>query len=162
MRVQYLLHFATIQPITTQTHAHTHILRDIANCEVVTAWVNGCTWNEALGISGLSPGDLARTLSRVLDALRQIGNLPFTAIRKYDYYDTNTEDNMVLSGPVEPRGIHPDLRRMCREAAKAINRYPVKDPLSFDVNDSGEEADDDVDDESILDDSDVSDNLMQQ
>ena len=31
----------------------------------------------------------------------------------------------------ESRGIHPEVRRLCRDAAKAINRYPVKDPLVF-------------------------------
>ena len=31
------------------------------------------------------------------------------------------------------RGLDPQVRRLCREAAKAINRYPVKDPLAFET-----------------------------
>jgi hypothetical protein len=39
----------------------------------------------------------------------------------------------------ESRGIHPEVRRLCRDAAKAINRYPVKDPLVF-ASDEEDEA----------------------
>lgn len=100
---------------------------DIANVQVVTAWADGCSWSEALRLSGgAPPGDLARTLSRVLDAVRQLGNLPFTPIRKDD-----------RRGKM-PRGIHPDVRDLCRDAARAINRYPVKDPFSFEA-DQGDE-----------------------
>lgn len=111
---------------------------DISNVEVVTAWADGCSWNEALRLSGgLPPGDLARTLSRVLDAVRQLGNLPFTPIRKEDIQSNDGTGVRRLS-----RGIHPDVRRLCRDAAKAINRYPVKDPFSFE-----EGGDEDVDSE---------------
>jgi hypothetical protein len=117
--------------------------RDISNCEVVTAWANGCSWNEALKISGSAPGDLARALSRVLDAVRQLGNLPFTPIRKSDL-DGSTDP--------APRGLHPDIRRLCRAAARAIDRYPVKDPLAFDSGgqepDESEEPDGSVEESS--------------
>ena len=109
--------------------------------EVVTAWADGCTWNEALRLSGgLPPGDLARTLSRVLDAVRQLGNLPFTPVRKEDMQ--NGENVRRPS-----RGIHPDVRRLCRNAAAAINRYPLKDPFSFE-----EGNDDDSDSEGVSED----------
>lgn len=97
---------------------------DISNCEVVTAWASGCSWQEALEISGSPPGDLARTLSRVLDAVRQLGNMPYSPIRKQE----------LLDGPVVwdvSWGLHPEIRRLCRDAARLINRYPVKDPLQF-------------------------------
>jgi superfamily II RNA helicase len=97
---------------------------DITNCEVVTAWAEGCTWSEAIEISGAAPGDLARILSRALDAVRQFGNLKFSALRKEDFEE---------GASVQPlaRGIHPDIRTLCRDAAKEMNRYPVKDPLPF-------------------------------
>ena len=117
--------------------SHTHTLySDISNCEVVTAWAGGCTWNEALQISGSAPGDLARILSRSLDAVRQLGNLPYVPVRRFDMTSA-------------PRGIHPEIRRLCREAARAINRYPVKDPLAFESGEEKNEEDDlDVDSES--------------
>jgi len=98
---------------------------DISNTEVVTAWAAGCSWSEALQISGTSPGDLARTLSRVLDAVRQLGNLPYVAIRRR----RSSHDDVAVVSP----GIHAEVRRLCREAAQAINRYPVKDPLAFET-----------------------------
>ena len=112
--------------------------RDITNCEVVTAWAGGCTWTEALQISGLPPGDLARTLSRALDALRQLGNLPYVPVRK-GYFD----------GSVSP-GIHPDVRRLCRQSAREINRYPLKDTLAFESGE-GEEEEEEYDEEIRLD-----------
>jgi hypothetical protein len=36
---------------------------DLSNFEVVSAWANGCSWSEALEISGAAPGDLTRILS---------------------------------------------------------------------------------------------------
>jgi superfamily II RNA helicase len=117
---------------------------DITNCAVVTSWAAGCTWNEALAISGVSPGDLARILSRALDGLRQLGNLPYSPVRR------------VEGIPLGSTGIHPEVRRLCRDAAKCVNRYPVKDPLALedpsvdvilvgidDDEDSKEEADSD-------------------
>jgi len=116
---------------------------DVSNCAVVTAWASGCTWNEALTISGSPPGDLARNLSRVLDAVRQLGNLPYRALRKEDFDESvggaNTADFS--------RGIHPDIRSLCRDAARAINRYPVKDPLQFSEIADEEEIDELLDDE---------------
>jgi hypothetical protein len=65
------------------------------------------------------------------------------------------------------RGIHPEVRRLCRDAAKAINRYPVKDPLVFagDEDDEGfdkEELDDtlDFDDDDEDDDNDELDDTL--
>ena len=98
---------------------------DISFVSVVTAWANGCSWNEALSLSGLPPGDLVRTLSRVLDAVRQLGNLPYEPIRKGDFG---------VGGQRVSLGIHPQVRRLCREAAIAIDRYPVKDPMSFETS----------------------------
>ena len=103
---------------------------ELSTCEVVTAWARGCSWSDALLISGAAPGDLARMLGRVLDALRQFSKLQFTPVRA-----TNGQ-KMALSP-----GIHPEVRRLCLEAAKGINRYPVKDPLPFDADD-----DDDISD----------------
>ena len=123
---------------------------DVANCKVVTAWAAGCTWSEALEISGSPPGDLARNLSRVLDAVRQLGNLPFRALRKGDFNKSNGD---VVIEAVS-RGLHPEIRNLCREAARAINRYPVKDPLQFaEIEDAEIEEEDifDVTDEENLD-----------
>jgi hypothetical protein len=122
---------------------------DIQNLPVVTAWTNGCTWNEAVQISGQPPGDLARTLSRVLDAVRQFGNLPFTPLRKQDLM--NDDDDGGSSTPLAAvsavcRGIHPDVRRLCREAAQGLNRYPVKDTLAMEGIDEEEEEEEDLDD----------------
>jgi len=102
---------------------------DLSHCEVVTAWANGCTWSEALDISGGAPGDLTRIIGRATDAVRQFGALKFNPIRKSDL-------NPAEGGAVDPlsRGIHSEVRRLCREAAKEMNRYPVKDPLPFDVD----------------------------
>jgi hypothetical protein len=108
----------------------------VSNCEVVTAWAGGCTWTEALQVSGLPPGDLARTLSRALDALRQLGNLPYRPVRRGDY-GGDESSNGVATSP----GIHPEIRRLCREAAKAINRYPVKDTLAFEGSDEEDDFD---------------------
>jgi superfamily II RNA helicase len=101
---------------------------ELSNCEVVTAWAGGCTWNEALEISGAAPGDLVRTLGRALDTLRQLGNLPFSPVRASDM---DGETVKTIS-----HGIHPEVRRLCRDAARAINRYPVKDPLPFDTEET--------------------------
>jgi hypothetical protein len=73
--------------------------------------------------------------------MRQLGNVAYTPIRKSDMDGT---------GSAEPRGLHPDLRRLCREAARAINRYPVKDTLSFESStedEDNEDEDDDLDDD---------------
>lgn len=104
---------------------------ELATCEVVTAWAAGCTWNEALEISGIAAGDLVRTLHRALDALRQLGNLSVNAARSLD--------SEIVQ--IEAPGLHPDIRRLCRDAANAMDRYPVKDPLPFaeEDEDDGEE-----------------------
>ena len=111
---------------------------ELSTCEVVTAWAGGCSWSDALLISGAAPGDLARMLGRVLDALRQYSKLHFTPVR------ANIGQKTVVSP-----GIHPEVRRLCLEAAKSINRYPVKDPLPFDTDD-----DDDISDNLDLDEED--------
>lgn len=97
---------------------------ELGNCEVVTAWAGGCSWSEALEISGSAPGDLSRILNRALDALRQFGNLPFSSVRA-----VGAESGVILP---ESSGIHPDLRYLCREAALNMDRYPLKDPLPLD------------------------------
>jgi len=130
--LQSLERLSEVQKLNNVDPGTRQINLDISNVEVVTAWADGCTWNEALRLSGgLPPGDLARTLSRVLDAVRQLGNLPFTPVRKEDM--RNDENARRTS-----RGIHPDVRRLCRNAAAAINRYPLKDPFSFDEGGNGE------------------------
>jgi hypothetical protein len=118
---------------------------ELSNCEVVTEWAAGCTWSEALQMSGAAPGDLVRTLGRALDALRQLGNLPFSPFRATDLDESTIKT-------VSP-GIHPEVRRMCRDAARAINRYPVKDPLPFDTDD--DEVEEEFDDAESGDDEDI-------
>jgi superfamily II RNA helicase len=104
------------------------LFSDLSSCQTVTAWADGCTWNEALQISGLPPGDLVRVLSRALDTLRQIGNLPYMPVRGDEMNTASIQ------------GIHPDIRQLCRKAAKAINRYPLKDPYSLQTNDDEEQG----------------------
>ena len=125
----------SVLPVVSKSHCYSLLFigSDISNCEVVTAWAAGCTWTEALRISGSPPGDLARTLSRVLDAVRQLGNLPFRPVRKQDLFGS-------VETATVSRGLDPAVRRLCREASHALNRYPVKDPLAF------ETAEDEVED----------------
>lgn len=105
---------------------HLTFARDLSGCKVVTSWAEGCSWAEALELSGSAPGDLSRSLSRVLDALRQIGNLEYSP-RRVD-----------LDKPVS-QGIDPGIRRLCRDASYLINRYPVKDTFLFESDDADEE-----------------------
>ena len=114
---------------------------DVTNSAVVTAWANGCSWNEALEMSGAAPGDLTRVIGRAMDAVRQIGSLKYNPLRKADL------EGEASANPFA-RGIHPDIRRLCREAARAMNRYPVKDPLPFEAEEEDIFDDDDDDDES--------------
>jgi len=114
---------------------------DVTNSAVVTAWANGCSWNEALEMSGAAPGDLTRVIGRAMDAVRQIGSLKYNPLRKADL------EGEAIANPFS-RGIHPDIRRLCREAARAMNRYPVKDPLPFEADEEDLFEDDD-DDETI-------------
>ena len=107
---------------------------ELSACDVVTAWASGCSWNDALVISGAAPGDLVRTLSRALDALRQLGNLPYIPARALQ--------NGIAR--LEATGIHPKVRSLCRDAANAMDRYPVKDMLPFE-EDELEESNDEVD-----------------
>jgi len=81
-----------------------------------------------LDLSGLSPGDLIRTIHRALDALRQISNLTYNPVRPL----TRTQ--------TEAFGIHPDILLRCREAAIAMDRYPVKDTLLSFEGDSESET----------------------
>ena len=111
---------------------------DLTTCHVVTQWAAGCSWNEALEMSGLQPGDLARVLHRVLDALRQFGALPYRPAR--------SSDSNVSAG------LHPDIRRLCRDAATAMDRYPLKDPLPLsDDEDIEEEEFFDEDQDQVMD-----------
>jgi hypothetical protein len=57
------------------------------------------------------------------------------------------------------RGIDPEVKSLCRDAARAINRYPVKDPLIFETADEDEEEEEeeeeegeeaDIDDEVVV------------
>jgi len=106
-------------------------------CEVVMAWASGCTWNEALELSGFGPGDLIRALNRALDALRQLGNLPINPARSMgDFVHKETP------------GIHPDIRRLCKEAVREMDRYPVKDHLPF-LDDDDDDDEDDNDDSGV-------------
>ncbi|KAL3764397.1 hypothetical protein ACHAWU_004570 [Discostella pseudostelligera] len=107
---------------------------ELGACDVVTAWASGCSWNEALEISGAAPGDLVRTLSRALDALRQLGNLPYIPARSLD-----------KTVCLEARGIHPRIRSLCRDAATEMDRYPVKDMLPFEEEESDSVSDEDQD-----------------
>ncbi|KAL7519190.1 hypothetical protein ACHAWX_003980 [Stephanocyclus meneghinianus] len=103
---------------------------ELSSCDVVTAWASGASWNDVLAMSGAAPGDLVRTLSRALDALRQIANLPYIPARGLD-------------GTVrlEASGIHPKIRSLCREAANEMDRYPVKDDLPFQENEDDTDRD---------------------
>jgi hypothetical protein len=55
-----------------------------------------------------------------MDALRQFGSLP--------YHPACSWDASSKSG-VSSFGIHANIRKLCREAANVMNRYPLKDPL---------------------------------
>lgn len=113
---------------------------DLTNVQVVTAWASGCSWAEALELSGAAPGDLARMLGRVLDALRQLGNLPFKPIRA-----TDMDGEGLMTTSV---GISLQVRNACRDAVRQMNRFPVKDPLPFDAE--GEEIENDFDEQDDL------------
>ena len=114
---------------------------ELGTCDVVTAWTAGCTWNEALEMSGASPGDLARVLHRALDALRQFGNLPYHPVRATD------GDGVTIRSVSS--GIHPDIRQLCKDAADAMDRYPVKDPLPLNEDDVDELIEENVDEAMV-------------
>ena len=120
-----------VQKLMSVDESSSRCQLDLSTCDVVTAWASGCSWSEALEISGSAPGDLARTLHRALDALRQFGNLPYAPVRATGQLPQT-----------ESFGIHPEIRKLCRSAAAAIDRYPVKDPLPFD-DEQGEEIEPD-------------------
>ena len=92
---------------------------DLVSCYVVTAWADGCSWDEAIELSGMAPGDLIRILNRVMDGLRQIGSLPYHPVR-----DIGRDMQHSV-------GIHPDIIYTCRKAARGMDRYPLKDTLLF-------------------------------
>ena len=106
----------------------------------MTAWAEGCSWTEALEISGSPPGDLARSLSRVLDALRQLGNLPYRPIRR----DSDDET-------VPQLGLDPVVRKLCRDASHLINRYPVKDTFAAEGEDEENEEEEEEEEEETED-----------
>jgi hypothetical protein len=95
-----------------------------------------------LELSGLAPGDLARTLSRVLDSIRQIANLPYDPLRRSDVEITSQFGRA-------PRGFDPRLKDNCRRACEAINRYPLKDSLMFNQDEESNEEEVDVEDEEL-------------
>jgi len=74
----------------------------------------------------------------VLDAVRQLGKLPFVPLRRED---------------VGSRGLDPTIKRLCREATRAINRYPVKDTFMLGEDDDDEEEGGDDDDEDEVEES---------
>ncbi len=57
---------------------------DLSVCSVVTAWSAGCTWDEALEMSKTVPSDLARVLYRSMDALHQLGSMPYHPAWSWD------------------------------------------------------------------------------
>lgn len=107
---------------------------ELNSCDVVTRWAAGDSWSEVLEMSGTAPGDLVRTLSRCLDALKQLGNVPFIAARGFD------GDGVTIR--TEASGLHPRIRALCREAAAEMDRYPVKDIMPFEeaTEEDSEEA----------------------
>eukprot|EP00559_Dactyliosolen_fragilissimus_P008276 CAMPEP_0184859424 /NCGR_PEP_ID=MMETSP0580-20130426/4425_1 /TAXON_ID=1118495 /ORGANISM="Dactyliosolen fragilissimus" /LENGTH=1354 /DNA_ID=CAMNT_0027356049 /DNA_START=127 /DNA_END=4188 /DNA_ORIENTATION=+ len=122
-----------VQTIFSVNDSNVKAQLELGSCEVVTAWADGCTWTEALELSGKAPGDLVRILRRVVDGLRQLGNLPYHAARPIE-----------LDGGIamkESTGIHPDIRRLCKDAATQMDRYPVNDPIPFNDDDDDNESD---------------------
>ena len=101
-------------------------------CDVVTRWAAGDSWSDVLRMSGTAPGDLVRTLSRCLDALKQLGNVPYIPARGFDG-----------TIRIEASGIHPKIRALCREAALEMDRYPVKDIMPFEVDESEDDSPED-------------------
>lgn len=75
-------------------------------------------------------------MSRALDALRQIANLPYIPARGLD--------GIVQ---LEASGVHPKIRSLCREAIIEMDRYPVKDDLPFQEE---SEDYDEVDNNSVI------------
>jgi len=131
---------------------------DLSIANVVTAWAEGCTWSEALELSSSNaPGDLVRMLNRVMDALRQFGNLPYNPIRRSEFYYNDDDVNDVLIRSSCP-GISTKIRNLCRDAARAMNRYPVKDPLPFDTESS--EVDEEFEEKTETDDEEENDDTV--
>ena len=112
---------------------------ELSSCDVVTAWASGESWNDVLSMSGAAPGDLVRTLSRCLDALKQIGNLPYVPARGFH------GDGITIR--TEASGIHPKIRALCREAANEMDRYPVKDIMPFEADTEDEDVESEEDEE---------------
>ena len=108
---------------------------ELSSCDVVTAWASGESWSGCLTMSGLAPGDLVRILSRALDALRQIANLPYIPARGLDG-----------TLQVESVGVHPRIRSLCKKAIVEMDRYPVKDDFPFQENNEGEDSTEEEDD----------------
>ena len=104
---------------------------ELTSIDVVTAWASGESWSECLAMSGLAPGDLVRILSRALDALRQIANLPYIPARGLDG-----------TLQVESVGVHPTIRSLCKKAVVEMDRYPVKDDFPFQQNEGDESTED--------------------
>lgn len=69
--------------------------------------------------------------------MRQFGGLPFSPIRRLDF-EKQTQTETVS------RGLDQEVRRLCREATRAINRYPLKDPFSFATSEDDDQDDDDI------------------
>mmetsp|Transcript_4783 Transcript_4783/g.11511 ORF Transcript_4783/g.11511 Transcript_4783/m.11511 type:complete len:403 (+) Transcript_4783:504-1712(+) len=81
---------------------------------LVEGWVLGMQWSELVARTSVQEGDLIRIMRRVLDALRQIPNLPFVA------------------GGL---GVGPELRLNARRALTLMDRFPVSDDVTYTVMD---------------------------
>ncbi|KAL7498164.1 hypothetical protein ACHAWT_007844 [Skeletonema menzelii] len=116
---------------------------ELNSCDVVTRWAAGDSWSDVLLMSGAAPGDLVRTLSRCLDALKQLGNVPYVPARGFD------GDGVTVR--TEASGLHPKIRALCREAAAEMDRYPVKDIMPFEEDTEGDSSDEADDEKENLD-----------
>jgi hypothetical protein len=110
---------------------------DVSICEVATAWANGCSWKDALLLSGgMGPGDLSAALRKVMIVLRQLGNL---ANRDRNYTNNNDvslhwsdqQSSCSSSSTAVPNGIHPDILKICKSAHKLVSRFPIIENRPF-------------------------------
>jgi superfamily II RNA helicase len=120
---------------------------ELNSCDVVTRWAAGDSWSDVLKMSGAAPGDLVRTLSRCLDALKQLGNVPYVPARGFD------GDGVTIR--TEASGLHPKIRALCREAAAEMDRYPMKDIMPFEENTEDDSSGDDEQEKDNSDDNEV-------
>ena len=120
---------------------------ELNSCDVVTRWAAGDSWSDVLLMSGAAPGDLVRILSRCLDALKQLGNVPYIPARGFD------GDGVTIR--TEASGLHPKIRALCRDAAAEMDRYPVKDIMPFEDTEDERSGKAEQEDKEILEDNEV-------